>query len=51
MEKPKVKRILFDTTEDFYKEIKAKAVFRGITLKTYVIRALLRQIQEDSKYE
>jgi hypothetical protein len=51
MEKVKVKRLLFDTTEDLHKEIKAKAVFRGMSIKDYIIRAILRQMQEDLKYE
>jgi hypothetical protein len=51
MDKPKIKRILFDTNEDLHKEIKAKAVFKGMSIKNYLIRAVLRQIQEDNKYE
>ena len=51
MEKQKMKRLLLDVTEKFHREIKAKAVISGISLKKYMTIALLEKIKRDNQYE
>lgn len=45
------RRILLDVAESFHKEIKIIAINKNMSIKNYLIRAVLRQIQEDNKYE
>jgi hypothetical protein len=51
MGKTKTKRILFDTTPELYQEIKIHALKSNMSLKTYVIRAILEQVLRDNKNE
>jgi hypothetical protein len=50
MQNIKPKRLILDNTPDMHAEIKAKAALRGMSMKDYVLRAILRQMQEDKKY-
>lgn len=51
MQKYKPKRILLDNTPEFHAEIKSRAAARGVTIKAYVIRAIIEQIKRDQQYE
>ena len=51
MQNKKLKRILLDTDEEFYMEIKMRALTNRMSLKKYVIRALIEQILRDKNNE
>jgi hypothetical protein len=49
--KQKLKRILLDSDIAMHAEIKARAAFKGISMKAYILRAVAEQIKKDSQYE
>jgi predicted HicB family RNase H-like nuclease len=49
-QKPKTKRLTLDVPEEFHQKIKYEAIFVNVTLRKYVIRAILEKIQRDKKF-
>jgi predicted DNA binding CopG/RHH family protein len=45
------KRITIKVTEKFHKEVKQRALDRGVTITRYVHNAIWKQIQKELKYE
>lgn len=47
----KEKRLILEIPEILHNEIKARASFRGQTLKSWVLMAILDQIRKEKKHE
>lgn len=45
------KRLLIELPEEWHQEIKVSAANKNISIKTYVLRAVIKQIKEDKQYE
>jgi predicted HicB family RNase H-like nuclease len=45
--KPKIKRLTLEVPEKLHSKIKIEAIFVGISLRQYVIRAVLEKIHRD----
>lgn len=45
------KRITINVNDKFHKDIKQRALDRGITITRYVYNAIWKQIQKELKYE
>lgn len=46
-----MKLIIIQTTTNLHAEIKKRAAIRGISMKTYITRAVLEQIKKEKQYE
>lgn len=44
------KRLILDIPEDFHVAIKKSAIERGITMKTWVLRALMEEIKKQDSF-
>ena len=51
MNKMKLKSLLVHIDLDLHCEIKKRAAMRGISMRTWVMRAVLAQIKQERKYE
>lgn len=47
----KTKRLTIEIPEDLHKEIKVEAAFRNITIRKYVLQAVLERMKQDKKYQ
>jgi hypothetical protein len=47
----KMKRLIADIPEDLHKELKTLAAVRNITIRKYVIRAIVEKIAHDTKHQ
>lgn len=47
----KKKRLVIEVNEDFHKRIKAIAALRNITIRKWVVRAILQALKNEEKYE
>lgn len=45
------KRLVIEVQEEFHKEIKRRAVFRGQTISSWIIMAICERIKEERKRE
>lgn len=45
------KRMILEIPDDLHMEVKKRALFKNITLRVWVIRALLAAIKEEEKSE
>jgi predicted HicB family RNase H-like nuclease len=45
------KRLVLNIPEQLHQEIKQRALDRNITLRKYVLQALMTRIQNENKYE
>lgn len=45
------KRLLIDIPDQLHEEIKKRAATRNITMRKWVIRAVMRVIEEEKKYD
>lgn len=43
----KKKRLVLEVTEDFHREIKSEAAFRGITIRKYILQAIFDRMKHD----
>ena len=50
-ERKSPKRVIINVTEEMHKEIKMRAVFRGLTIHAWMVRAIEKLIEEEKKYE
>lgn len=50
-EKKKLKRLVLNINEDDHHEIKRRALFKNITIRAWVSRAIRAAIVEEKKYE
>ena len=46
-----VKILILEIPKDLHLEIKAQALWRNITLRKYVIQAILERMKRDEKYQ
>lgn len=44
------KRILIDITESLHNEVKARAAYRNISMRTWITRAITEAIKNEDKY-
>ena len=51
MTKEKEKRIIIVVKEDLHKEVKKRALERGLTIKQYMLNCLAAWIEHEKKYE
>ena len=47
----KLKRLLVEVHPDLHLEIKRRAVERGLTLRKWLLRAIMAQIKKEEQYE
>ena len=47
----KIKRLVIDMNNELHKEIKMRASHKYITMKAYVLRAIVKQIEKDNLLE
>jgi len=45
------KRINFKAGPELHSEVKKRAAARGVSIKTWVTRAIIEQIKKEQKYE
>lgn len=45
------KRLLIDIPINLHTEIKSRAALRNISIRTWVVRALIQAIKQEDKYE
>jgi predicted HicB family RNase H-like nuclease len=45
------KRLAIEISDSFHAEIKKRALLRNISIRKYVLRALIAQINNEKKYE
>lgn len=50
-DRPKKKRLLIDVSQELHKEVKARAVFRGLSIRQWVEMAIKERIREERQYE
>lgn len=49
-QKPKQKRLTLEIPEELHAKIKIEAIFVNITLRKYVMRAIIEKIQRDKVF-
>lgn len=47
----KIKRLVIEISEELHKEIKTEAAFRNITIRKYVLQAVLERMKQDKQYQ
>jgi len=47
----KLKQVIIEMPEELHKEIKIRAAYRNMTMKAWIIRAILDAIAQEQKYE
>lgn len=45
------KRLLINISEELHKNIKMRATFRNVSIKDYVIQAVIERIVKEKQYE
>jgi hypothetical protein len=48
--KPKIKRLTLEVPTELHQKIKYEAIFINVTIRKYVMRAILEKIQRDNVY-
>jgi len=48
---PSNKRLSIDIPPDIHREIKYQAAFQCITMRKYILRAVLEKIKKDKQYQ
>lgn len=51
MEYTKPKRLTIELPPELHAEVKSRAAYRNISIRTYVLRALKDKINNEKKYE
>jgi hypothetical protein len=46
-----IQRMVIDLSVELHHKVKTEALFRNITMKRYVIEAILERIKRDKKYQ
>ena len=47
----KVKQLIIEVDESFHKQIKVRALDKNMTVKTWVLSAILEKIKNEKQYE
>ena len=47
----KKKRLVIEVNEEFHAKVKAQALKRNITIRKWVVRAILQALKVEEKYE
>ncbi len=47
----KKKRLIVEVNEEFHAKIKSKALARNITIRKWLIRAILQALKQEEKYD
>jgi len=47
----KKKRLIVEVDEEFHAKIKTKAQSRNITIRKWIVRAILQALKQEEKYE
>lgn len=50
MNKPRSKRFVIDVDDEFHKKVKDRAKERNITLRKYILRAILQALKQEDKF-
>jgi len=45
------KRLIVEVDEEFHAKVKAKALERNITIRKWIVRAILQALKQEEKYE
>jgi predicted HicB family RNase H-like nuclease len=51
IEKEKNKRLALDISEKLHAEIKSKAAYSNISMKAYILRAVIEKMEYEKRYE
>lgn len=46
-----IKRVVIDVDQKFHKDIKIRALYRNMSMKDYIIMAVVKQIQLEEQFE
>lgn len=49
--KGKIIRLSIDVSEEIHKELKVAAVWRGLSIKRYVLEAVLKQLAQEKEQQ
>jgi hypothetical protein len=49
--KPKLKRVFADVAEEIHTTIKTSATIRGISMRAWILRAIMEQIKKEKTFE
>ena len=47
----KIKRLLLNVSDELHKEVKSRAVYKNISMKKWILQAILEKIKKENQYQ